>query len=31
MRLSHVHSFTFIFGWTRFTGFGHFGMSKRGA
>ena len=31
MRLSHTHSFLFTFGWTRFTGFGHFGMVKHGA
>ena len=31
MRLSHAHSVTFTFGWTRFTGFGFFGMAKRGA
>ena len=31
MRLSHTHSFTFTFGWARFTGFGSFGMEKRGA
>ena len=31
MSLSHTHSFTFIFGWTRFNGFGSFGVAKRGA
>lgn len=31
MSLSHAHSFTFTFGWTRFNGFGSFGMVKRGA
>ena len=31
MRLSHDHSFIVTFGWTRFTGFGSFGMTKRGA
>ena len=31
MRLSHAHSFTFTFGWARFTGFGSSGMVKRGA
>ena len=31
MLLSHVHSFTFTFGWTRFNVSGHFGMERRGA
>lgn len=31
MALSTVHSFTFTYGWTRFSGFGYFGMEKRGA
>ena len=31
MTLSHAHSFTFTFGWTRFTVSGYFGMFKRGA
>ena len=31
MYLSHACSFTFPFGWARFTGFGRFGMEKRGA
>ena len=31
MRLSHSNSSIFSFGWTRFTGFGPFGMEKRGA
>lgn len=31
MHLSHARSFTFTFGWTRFTGFGYFGLEKRGA
>ena len=31
MRLSLTHSFTFTFGWTRFTRSGAFGMAKRGA
>ena len=31
MRLSHAPSFTFTFSWARFTGFGSFGMEKRGA
>ena len=31
MRFSHVHSFTFTFGGTRFIGFGSFGMEKHGA
>ena len=31
MTLSCAHSFTFTYGWTRFSGFGYFGMEKRGA
>ena len=31
MRLSLAHSFTLTFNWTRFTGFGSFGMEKHGA
>ncbi len=31
MALSAAHSFTFTYGWTRFSGFGYFGMEKRGA
>ena len=31
MHLSRAHSFTFVFGWARFSGFGSFGMEKRGA
>ena len=31
MRLSRAHSDIFSFGWARFTGFGSFGMEKRGA
>ena len=31
MTLSHVHSFPFSFGWTRFTGFGYFGVERRTA
>lgn len=31
MTLSHPHSFPFTFGWTRFTGFGCFGVERRGA
>ena len=31
MRLSYAHNFPFTLDWTRFTGFGHFGMVKRGA
>ena len=31
MDLNRAHSFTFFFGWTRFTGFGYFGMEKRRA
>lgn len=31
MTLSHVHSFTFAYGWTRFTVSGYFGVFKRGA
>lgn len=29
MTLSHAHSFPFSFGWTRFTGFGSFGVERR--
>ena len=31
MALPTAHSFTYTFGWTRFSGFGCFGMEKRGA
>lgn len=31
MTLSHTHSFTFAYGWTRFNECGYFGMEKRGA
>lgn len=31
MTRSYAHSFTFTFGWTRFSGFGCFGVFKRGA
>ena len=31
MLLLHAHSFVFTFGWARFTGFGPFGVFKRGA
>ena len=31
MTRSDAHSFTFTFGWTRFSVSGHFGMEKRGA
>jgi len=31
MAPSYAYSFTFPYGWTRFSGFGYFGMSKRGA
>ncbi len=31
MTRSHTHSFTFSFGWTRFTVSGCFGVGKRGA
>ena len=31
MQLSRAHSFTFTSDWVRFTGFGSFGMEKRGA
>ena len=31
MALAHVHSFTFINSWTKFTKSGYFGMGKRGA
>ena len=31
MRLSRSNSLIFSFGWTRFTGFGSFGVEKRGA
>lgn len=31
MTRSHIHSFTFSFGWTRFTVSGCFGVGKRGA
>ena len=30
MAPSNAHSFIFTSGWTRFTGFGCFGMRKRG-
>lgn len=29
MNLCHAHSFTFSFGWTRFTGFGYFAVEKQ--
>lgn len=29
MDLCHAHSFTFSFGWTRFAGFGYFGVEKQ--
>lgn len=29
MDLCHAHSFTFSFGWTRFTGFGYFAMERQ--
>lgn len=29
MDLCHAHSFAFSFGWTRFTGFGYFGVEKQ--
>ncbi len=29
MDLCCAHSFTFSFGWTRFTGFGYFGVEKQ--
>lgn len=28
MSLTYAHSFMFSFGWTRFSGFGYFGMEK---
>lgn len=31
MTLSHTHSFTFTYGWTRFTVSGYFDVEKRGA
>ena len=31
MTRSDAHSFTFTFGWTRFSVSGYFGMEKRGA
>ena len=31
MTLSHAHSFTFTYGWTRFSVSGYFGVGKRGA
>ena len=31
MTLSHVHSFTFTYGWARFTESGCFGVEERGA
>ena len=31
MTLSTAHSFTFTYGWTRFSGFGYVGVFKRGA
>ena len=31
MTLSHTHSYLFPFGWTRFNGFGYFGMELRAA
>ncbi len=31
MALSHTHSFTFTYGWTRFNVSGYFGVEKRGA
>ena len=31
MTFPHAHSFTFTFGWTRFTVSGYFGVDRRGA
>ena len=31
MTHTNAHSFTFTFGWTRFSVSGYFGMEKRGA
>ena len=31
MTLSCTHSFTFTFGWTRFSESGYFGVERRGA
>ena len=31
MTHSNAHSFTFTYGWTRFSGFGYFGMKKSAA